>query len=56
MIATTLYNSLPPCRVLDGERQVLSQAGHIFLKKVLQVDTHAKKGDPTEPKILVSPL
>ena len=26
----------------------------MFLRKVLQVDTHSKKGDPTEPRIMVS--
>lgn len=37
-----------------AERHVLSETGEIFLRKVLQVDTHSKRGDPTEPKIMVS--
>ncbi len=37
-----------------AERSVLVGAGEIFLRKVLQVDTFSKKGDPTEPKTLVN--
>ena len=36
-----------------AERNVVG-TGEVFLKKVLQVDTFSKKGDPTEPKTLVS--
>ncbi len=32
---------------------MLVGAGEIFLRKILQVDTFSKKGDPTEPKTLV---
>ena len=37
----------------DTERQLLGEGCEVFLKKVLQVDTHSKKGEPTEPKTLV---
>ena len=40
-------------KCVGAERNVLSGAGEIFLRKVLQVDTYSKKGDPTEPKTLV---
>ena len=31
----------------------MGEGCEVFLKKVLQVDTHSKKGEPTEPKTLV---
>lgn len=40
----------------DAERKLLSGAGEIFLCKSVQVDSHSKKGDPTEPRNLVSNL
>lgn len=40
----------------EADRKQLSAAGEIFLSKTLQVDSHSKKGDSTEPRTLVSPV
>ena len=38
-----------------AEKQILNGHKDIFLKKTLAIDTFAKKGDATEPRVLVSP-
>ena len=38
-----------------AEKQILNGQKDIFLKKTLAIDTFAKKGDATEPRVLVSP-
>ena len=40
-------------RSVAAEQQILGGDHDIFLRKVLHVDAHSKKGDPTEPKTLV---
>lgn len=39
-----------------AEKQILTGEQEIFLKKTLSIDIIAKKGDLTEPRILVCPL
>jgi len=48
MICTILH-----CTV-EAERKQLSSAGDLFLSKSVQVDSHSKKGDTMEPRLLVS--
>ena len=37
----------------DAEKALVGADRAVFLRKSLQVETFAKKGDPTEPKTLV---
>ena len=53
IIGSLLPPPPPPPLPPAAERHLLNDGCDIFLRKVLQVDTHSKKGDPTEPKILV---
>lgn len=38
----------------EAELKVLGKVGDIFLAKKVQVETHSKKGDILEPRLLVS--
>ena len=44
---------VPTLSFADAEKALLGADRAVFLRKSLQTETFAKKGDPTEPKTLV---
>ena len=48
-----IHSSCLVCPLADAQLKVLGEVGDVFLAKQVQLEIHSKKGDATDPRLLV---